>query len=75
MLRKGELIFILAIVAIVIVSLARLRLFARLPWRLNSFSWRSLCSLCSTMSEPRRRFGDGHHVSEKLCGKQASKKD
>ena len=32
------------------------------------FSWRSLCSLRSTMPEPRRRFGDSHHVSEKLCG-------
>ena len=31
---------------------------------LDSFSWRSLCSLCSSMPEPRRRFGDGHHVSE-----------
>src|SRR5262249_2271356 len=32
------------------------------------FSWRSLCSFYSTMPEPRRRFGDSHHVSEKLCG-------
>jgi hypothetical protein len=35
---------------------------------LDSFSWRSLCSLRSTMPEPRRRFGDSHHVPEKLCG-------
>jgi hypothetical protein len=25
---------------------------------LDSFSWRSLCSLCNTMPEPRRRFGE-----------------
>jgi hypothetical protein len=35
-------------------------------WALDSFSWRSLRSLCSTMPEPRRRFGDSHYVSEKL---------
>jgi uncharacterized protein YigA (DUF484 family) len=28
---------------------------------------RSLCSLRSTMPEPRRRFGDSHHVSIALA--------
>jgi hypothetical protein len=62
MLRNGELIFTLVIVS---VSMARLRMFARLRWRFahwNLFHDGRSGLYASTMPEPRRRFCDSRHA-------------